>query len=92
MAKGLKPAVDAATLRRVAVEAERSTPPAVVKKERRSVLVNIKISEESAIDLATKAKAAGITQKQFIARALQQAGIAMDPLDLEDRSPRRRAA
>ncbi len=83
---------DAATLRRVAAEAGRSEPPAVVRTPRKTVLVNIKLAEASAIDLAKKAAAAGVTQKQWIARALQASGIEMDPLDLEDRTPRRRAA
>jgi len=83
---------DAATLRRVAAEAERSEPPAVVRTPRRTVMVNIKLAESSAIDLARKAAAAGITQKQWIARALEASGIEIDPLDLQDRTPRRRAA
>jgi hypothetical protein len=55
-------------------------------------MVNIKMAEESAIALAQLAKAQGITQKQLVCRALQAAGVSMDPLDLEDRTPRRRAA
>jgi hypothetical protein len=54
-------------------------------------MVNIKLAEATAVDLANKAVAAGITQKQWIARALAASGIVVDPLDLEDRSPRRRA-
>jgi hypothetical protein len=83
---------DAATLRRVAAEAERTEPPAIVRPPRRTVMVNIKLAETSAIDLARKATAAGLTQKQFIARALADAGIEIDPLDLQDRTPRRRDA
>ena len=83
---------DTATLRRVAAEAERTEPPAIVRVPRRTVMVNIKLAEASAIDLARKAAAAGMTQKQWITRALATSGIEMDPLDLEDRSPRRRAA
>jgi hypothetical protein len=36
--------------------------------------------------------AGGITQKQLICRAFAAAGVPIDPLDLEDRTPRRRAA
>ena len=82
---------DAATLRRVAAEAGRSEPPAIVRTPRKTVLVNVKLAESTAIDLARKAVAAGLTQKQWIARALAESGIDVDPLDLEDRSPRRRA-
>jgi hypothetical protein len=88
----LRQVADAATLRRVAAEAERREPPAVVRTPRRTVMVNIKLAESSAVDLARKAAAAGVTQKQWIARALAESGIEIDPLDLEDRSPRRRAA
>lgn len=83
---------DAATLRRVAIEAERSEPPAVVRTPRKAVLINIKVAEETAIALARMAVAEGLTQKQIIVRALQSIGLPIDPLDLEDRSPRRRAA
>ena len=60
-------------------------PPAIVRPARRAVMVNIKLAESSAIDLAKKAASAGLTQKQWIARE-------MDPRDLADRTPRRRAA
>ena len=67
-------------------------PSAVAPRERRTVLVNVKMAEESAIALAKKAVAERVTQKQFICRALAAAGVPMDPLDLEDRTPRRRSA
>jgi hypothetical protein len=95
MARQLKSthrAADADTLRQVATDASRSLPSAVVRPDRKTVMVNIKMAEESAIALAQLAKAQGITQKQLVCRALQAAGVSMDPLDLEDRTPRRRAA
>ena len=67
-------------------------PPAVVRPTRRTVLINVKVSEELAIALAERAEAEGITQKQVITRALAAAGLPVDALDLEDRSPRRRRA
>lgn len=79
-------------LRQVASDAGRSLPPAMVRPDRRSVMVNVKMGEAAAIALAERAKAEGITQKQFICRALEAAGVPMDPRDLEDRTPRRRAA
>jgi hypothetical protein len=84
------PAAD--MLRQVASDAGRSLPPAMVRPDRRTVMVNVKMGETAAIALAERAKAEGVTQKQFICRALEAAGVAMDPLDLEDRTPRRRAA
>jgi hypothetical protein len=84
------PAAD--MLRQVASDAGRSLPPAIVRPDRRTVMVNVKMGETAAIALAERAKAEGITQKQLICRALEAAGVPMDPLDLEDRTPRRRAA
>jgi hypothetical protein len=83
---------DAATLRRVAADAGRSMPPAIVRPGRRTVLINVKVSEELAIALAERAEAEGMTQKQIITRALATAGLPVDALDLADRSPRRRRA
>jgi hypothetical protein len=83
---------DIGTLRRVAAEATRAVPPAVVQSKRRTVLVNIKVSESLAEALAEHAEAEGITQKQVITRALAAAGLPVDPLDLADRTPRRRRA
>jgi 3-hydroxyacyl-CoA dehydrogenase len=77
-------------LRQVVTDAGRLLPSAVVRSDRRTVMVNM--AEESAIALAHQAKAQGITQKQLVCRALKAAGVPMDPLDLEDRTPRRRAA
>ena len=84
--------VSATVLHQVASEAGRAPPPAVAPRGRRAVLINVKLAEESAIALAKQAAAPGITQKQLICRALAAAGVPMDPLDLEDRTPRRRAA
>jgi hypothetical protein len=81
---------DVGTLRRVAAEATRTLPPAVAPLgRRRSVLVNVKVSETLARAIAEKAEAEGITQKQVITRALAAAGLPADALDLEDRTPRR---
>lgn len=86
----LAPRADVETLRRVAAEAGRSVPPAVVRPARRTVLVNVKVSEELALALVERAEAEGITQKQIIMRALAAAGLPVDTQDLEDRSRRRR--
>jgi hypothetical protein len=87
-----KAPASAAMLHHVATEAGRALPPAVAARGRKVVLVNVKMAEESAIALARKAAAEGVTQKQFICRALAAAGVPIDPLDLENRSPPRRAA
>ena len=59
---------------------------------RRSVLIYVKVSEGLAIALAERAEVEGITQKQVITRALAAAGLPVDPLDVEDRTPRRQRA
>ena len=83
---------DATALRRVAADAGRFMPPATVRPGRRTVLINVKVSEDLAIALAERAEAEGMTQKQVITRALALAGLPVAALDLEDRSPRRRRA
>ena len=83
---------DASMLRQVAADAGRLMPPAVVKASRRTVLINVKVDEALAIALADRAQAEGITQKQVIMRSLAAAGLPVSPLDLEDRTPRRRRA
>lgn len=77
-------------LRRVARDAARSLPPAAVRPERRTVLINIKVSVDLADALADRASEQRLTQKQVICRALADAGLPVDPLDLADRSPQRR--
>jgi hypothetical protein len=79
----------AATLRQVAADAGRSLQSAVVRPERRAVLINFKVSEDLALALAERAQAEGLTQKQVMTRALAAIGLPVDPLDLEDRTPRR---
>jgi hypothetical protein len=82
-------AVDAPTLRRVATEAKRVDPPAMVGAEEPIVPINLKIRKSLATALAKRAFDEGVTQKQIITRALAQAGLPVDPSDLEDRSGRR---
>ena len=86
----LRQAADKATLHRVAAAAERFEPPAAVRAPERSVLINVKLAEKTAIALAKRAQAEGMTQKQWLAHLLAKAGLPVDPADLEDRRPRRR--
>lgn len=83
---------NADTLRQVAAEAGRTMPPAVVRPNRRSVLINVKVDEALAIAIAERAEAEGITQKQVIMRSLAASGLPVDAMDLQDRTPRRRRA
>lgn len=82
----------ASVLRQVAADAGRTMPPAVVRPTRRTVLINVKVDEALAIALAERAQAEGTTQKQIIMRAFAAVGLPVGPLDLEDRTPRRRTA
>src|SRR3954447_19821940 len=88
----LQPVADTATLRRVAHEAGRTDPPAVVHAPRKTVAGNIKRNEVTAIRLAKRAVDEGTTQKILVMRGLAAIGIEVDPLDLEDRTPRSRAS
>lgn len=81
---------DSGVPRQVAADTDRSMPPAVVRPTRRTVLINVKVDETLAIALAERAQTERITQKQIIMRALAAAGLPVNPLDLEDRTPRRR--
>lgn len=91
--KSARAPADTATLRQVAqvaADAGRVLPAAVPSRERRKVLINVKVTEDLALALAQRAEAEGVTQKQVITRALAAAGLPVDPSDLEDRTPRRR--
>jgi hypothetical protein len=87
----LRPAADKAALRRVAAEARRFEPPAAVEPPKKSVLINVRLAEETAIALAKRAQAEGLTQKAWLARLLAQQGLPVHPADMEDRRPPRRA-
>jgi hypothetical protein len=52
------------------------------------VLINVKVDEARAIALARHAAAEGVSQK----RARLAVDLPVDPLGLEDRTPRRRTA
>jgi len=56
------------------------------------VLINVKVDETLAIALAERAQAESMSQKQVIMRGLAAAGLPVNPLDLEDRTSRRRRA
>jgi hypothetical protein len=50
--KSAKAPVDPETLRQVAADAGRVLPSAVVRRHRKTVLINVKVSEELAVALA----------------------------------------
>ena len=63
--------------------------PAPGSHQRRTALINVKVSADLAVALAERAQAKGVTQKQIITHALAAAGLPVDALDLEDRTSRR---
>ena len=83
------PRPTAAELLRLA-GADQSQPPAVMREQRKTVLVNFRLTEKLATTLASAAIERGITQKVILARALKASGLDVPAEDLQDRSPRRR--
>lgn len=83
------PRPTAAELLRLA-GADQSQPPAVMREQHKTVLVNFRVTEKLAIALASAAIERGITQKVILARALKASGLDVPSEDLQDRSPRRR--
>jgi hypothetical protein len=82
--------LQAARLREIAEEMAQSLPPAVVSSRRTSTLINLRVDASLADWLSDRARAEGTTQKVIITRALAAAGAPVSPLDLTDRTPRRR--
>ena len=70
--------------------ADQSQPPAVMREQHRTVLVNFRLTEKLATTLASAAIQRGITQKVILARALKASGLDVPAEDLQDRTPRRR--
>jgi hypothetical protein len=81
----------AAALRELAATAVRSIPPAVMPTTG-SEIVTVRLSTGLVNQLNAKADAEGTTRKVVITRALRAAGYCVPAHDLEDRTPRRRAA
>jgi len=79
-----------AALREIASRADPSQPPAVMPAQQGSRLLTVRLQISLADAIADAAEAQGITQKMVLTRALAAAGFHVSPLDLEDRTPRRR--
>ena len=85
------PRLSPAELREIATRADPSQPPAVMPTQQQgSRLITLRLQNPLADAIADAAEAQGITQKMVITRALEAAGFRVSPLDLEDRTPRRR--
>ena len=77
---------------RIATEAAPSLPPTRLAGEDKAQSFNTRLRASTIAAIDARARAEGATLKQVICRALADAGIAVAPADLEDGTPRRKAA
>jgi hypothetical protein len=77
---------------RIASEAAPSLPPARMVQEDRAQSFNTRLRASTIAAIEVRARTDGSTLKQVICRALADAGIDVAAADLEDGTPRRRAA
>lgn len=90
--KNLKPRIrpTPAEVLAVAAETAPSQPPAQMTMLDRPTTLNMRLRETTISAITSSAKARGLTIKQLVAQSLADAGVAIAPADLEDRTPRRR--
>ena len=67
-------------------------PPTQVPIADRPTTLNVRMRTSTVAAITARARERGLTIKQVLCHALAEAGVSVDPLDLEDRTPRRRAA
>jgi hypothetical protein len=77
---------------RIAVEAAPTLPPARLPQEDKATAFNMRLRVSTLAAVEARARQEGATLKQVICRALAGAGVDVAPADLEDGTPRRRAA
>ncbi|MFL5280087.1 MAG: hypothetical protein ACJ8AW_03585 [Rhodopila sp.] len=92
MMKTLKPRNRPSPAEALAIAAETAPtlPPAQVVPSDRPTTLNMRLRETSLSAIMQTARARGVTIKQLVAQSLVEAGVAIAPADLEDRTPRRR--
>jgi hypothetical protein len=76
----------------IARTAAPSQPPTLVTVEDRPTTLNVRMRSSTVAAITARARERGLTIKQVVCGALAEAGVTVDPLDLEDRTPRRRSA
>jgi predicted DNA binding CopG/RHH family protein len=76
----------------IARTAAPSQPPTLIPVEDRPTTLNVRMRSSTVEAITARARERGLTIKQVLAMALVKEGLAVDPLDLEDRTPRRRSA
>jgi hypothetical protein len=77
---------------RIATETAPTLPPAQMPQADRPVTFTMRLKSGTLSAIETSARREGVTLKQRIMRALAADGIEVVPTDLEDGTPRRRAA
>jgi hypothetical protein len=77
---------------RIAAETAPSLPPTRLTSNDKAQSFNTRLRASTIAAIEARARAEGVTLKQVICRALSDAGIEVAPADLEDGTPRRRAA
>lgn len=77
---------------RIAAETAPSLPPTRLPSDDKAQSFNTRLRASTIAAIEARARAEGVTLKQVICRALSDAGIKVAPADLEDGTPRRRAA
>ncbi len=77
---------------RIAAETAPSLPPTRLTSDDKAQSFNTRLRASTIAAIEARARAEGVTLKQVICRALSNAGIEVAPADLEDGTPRRRAA
>jgi hypothetical protein len=87
--KTLKPRTSPAEALAIAARTAPAQPPAQVSAPDKAATLNLRFRGSTINAITAASKARKFTIKQVIAHALADAGIAVAPEDLEDRTPRR---
>ena len=69
-----------------------SQPPPLISARDRPTTLNVRMRSSTVAAITDRARERGLTIKQVLAFALAKDGLTVDPVDLEDRTPRRRSA
>jgi hypothetical protein len=77
---------------RIAAKKPTNLPPTRLSGGDKTLAFNMRLRPSTIAAIEVRARAEGATLKQVICRALFDAGIAVAPADLQDGTPRRRAA
>lgn len=74
----------------IATQTAPTLPPVRLSADDRATTLNLRVRSSTIDALMAAARERGLTMKQVVCRALADAGVAVAPADLEDRTPRRK--